>query len=351
MHARCRRALQAPISGSSLQQTRRSLFFGKWRTKAQKGDSQNVGATSTAAASEPLLQQDNLLHPLSESPVPAMRVKAERIKSLSRSPLLNASVQFECVRSGWPTHHDQAEYDSDSSQHARYWPTLKQVNEDEHDLRSGRPLAEFEGMPGTQPYEETISMANWDVFFYTRGFPSIDSDRSRRHISKLLTYPITIATVLHENSPYNTRSQRLTNEGARSLAALRQSLHPPLGGASRPHLLTSPLRPLRIIILGARAESSLPASVWEQLSHLFPNIPFHIVFVGPEVILPPKAQQRSEEESQKAVGKGIQKGLRSTTQFGVPATVNVHSHTLTLTSLQAPYEEMHEALGPFDPYR
>lgn len=279
-----------------------------------------------------------------------MRAKAQRIKQQSRSPLLNASVEFDCLKSGWPTHHDEGEYAQDGPSHARYWPTLKQVNEDEHDLRSGRHLAEFEGMPGVQPYEETVSMANWDVFFYTRGFPSIDSDRSRRHVSKLLTYPITVATVLHENSPYNTRSQRLTHEGLRSLAALRQSLHPPLGGSTRPHLLTSPLKPLRIIILGARAESSLPSTLWEQLSHLFPNIPLHIIFVGPEVILPAAPSPDSPSTSS-AVGKGVQKGLRQTTQYGVPATVNVHSHTLTLTSLKAPYEEMHDSLGPFDPYR
>lgn len=335
----------APSSSAPCRQSTRTLF-GPFRRKQQ----QQQESSSQPPKQELLLEQDNLLHPLSESPVPAMRAKSDRIKQLSRSPLLNASVQFDCVKSGWPTHHDAQEYESDSGHHARYWPTLKQVNEDEHDLRSGRTLSEFDHMPGQQPYEETISMANWDVFFYTRGFPSVDTDRSRRHLSKLLTYPITVATVLHENSPYNTRNQRVSSEGLRSLVALRQSLHPPLGGSSRPHLLTSPLKPLRIIVLGARAESSLPPAIWEQLSHLFPNIPFHIVFLGPEVILPPAREQQQARQTD-AVGKGVQKGLKRTTQFGVPATVNVHSHNLTLTSLQAPYEEMHEALGPFDPYR
>ena len=60
-------------------------------------------------------------------------------------------------------------------------------------------------------------MGTWDVFFYTRGFPSIDSDRSRRHVSKLLTFPATIGATLHENSPYSTRNQRLTAEGLRSM--------------------------------------------------------------------------------------------------------------------------------------
>jgi splicing suppressor protein 51 len=60
-------------------------------------------------------------------------------------------------------------------------------------------------------------MANWDVFFYTRSFPSMDSDRSMRHVSKLLTYPITIGSVLHESSPYK---KQVTPEGLRSLAGI-----------------------------------------------------------------------------------------------------------------------------------
>lgn len=71
---------------------------------------------------------------------------------------------------------------------------------------------------GPQGYEETISFANWDVFWYTRGFPSMDSERSRRHASKLLTYPITIGGAVHQNSGLTLRNQRVTPEGSRSLA-------------------------------------------------------------------------------------------------------------------------------------
>ena len=149
-----------------------------------------------------------------------MREKARRVReqafcpvSLSRGS--QKHVAFDCEYCGWPTHYSRAEWAADS-EHGRYWPRLREANEDEHDLRSGRELGEFT-LPGAQPYEEAISMANWDVFFYTRGFPSINSDRSRRHVSKLLTFPTTIASVLHENSPYSTRNQRLTPEGLRSL--------------------------------------------------------------------------------------------------------------------------------------
>lgn len=60
-------------------------------------------------------------------------------------------------------------------------------------------------------------MSNWDVFFYTRNFNSIETDRSRRHVSKLLTFPCTLGGVIHENSPYTKRNQRLTHEGLRSM--------------------------------------------------------------------------------------------------------------------------------------
>ena len=69
-------------------------------------------------------------------------------------------------------------------------------------------------------YDETVSFSNWDVFWYTRGFPSMDTDRMRRHASKLLTYPMTIASVLHQNSGLTLSNQRVTPEGMRSLAGM-----------------------------------------------------------------------------------------------------------------------------------
>ena len=71
---------------------------------------------------------------------------------------------------------------------------------------------------GPQDTEAAISFANWDVFWYTRGFPSMDTERSRRHASKLLTYPLTIGSVLHQHSGLTLSNQRVTPEGSRSLA-------------------------------------------------------------------------------------------------------------------------------------
>lgn len=41
---------------------------------------------------------------------------------------------------------------------------------------------------------------------------------------------------------------------------------------------------MRLFILGARAESSLPRDAWVQLAHLFPRSSFHLVFIGPEAL-------------------------------------------------------------------
>lgn len=46
----------------------------------------------------------------------------------------------------------------------------------------------------------------------------MDTERSRRHASKLLTYPLTIGSVLHQNSGLTLNNHRVTPEGSRSLA-------------------------------------------------------------------------------------------------------------------------------------
>jgi len=179
-------------------------------------------------------------------------------------------------------------------------------------------------------------MANWDVFFYTRGFNSIDSERSRRHLSKLLSYPITIASVLHENSPLTIRNQRLTKEGLRSLTALRQSLHASHNGVRQTGSPDSPSKAIRILIIGARAESTLPTDVWLQLTFLFPDMPFHLYFIGPEVTIPPLVGSPREHVHD--------------SPFNHPSSTRVVNQSLSLTSIQAKYEDIHDTLQPFDPY-
>jgi splicing suppressor protein 51 len=154
-------------------------------------------------------------------------------------------------------------------------------------------------------------------------------------VSKLLTYPITIAGVLHQNGPYTHGNGRITAQGRRSMAAVHSVLHLPPGASEE----TTPIRPqppFRIFLLGARAESTLPPHIWEQLTHIFPRTNFNIYFIGPEVGLPllekPRDRAFTEEE------------------FGVPAYTFNTSPRLRLTSIRADYQDVHEQLGPFDPY-
>lgn len=130
----------------------------------------------------------------------------------------------------------------------------------------------------------------------------MDEERSRRHASKLLTYPITIGSVLHQHSNLTLSNERLTSEGSRSLAgmshhllkariiltylvALRTTLHV-APGAPETEEATAGKPQMRIFILGARGESSLPPHVWDQLTLLFPAAQLHLFFIGPQVSLP-----------------------------------------------------------------
>lgn len=105
----------------------------------------------------------------------------------------------------------------DYEAHLEICDQLKQINEDDHDLHSGRAFPEFV-MAEDQLPEAVVNMTNWDTFMYTREFDAINDERSMRQVTKMLTYPVTIGSVLHELSPYGLKGGRLTNEGIRSLS-------------------------------------------------------------------------------------------------------------------------------------
>ncbi|KAI0063458.1 hypothetical protein BV25DRAFT_1802514 [Artomyces pyxidatus] len=351
---------------------------------------------------KPVLSQDDLFHPFSQSPFPAVRARGEAIRSLAPCPVCASShdhthahvkaqpraVAFECPDCGWPTHCSEEHWKADE-EHQKYCSRLHEVNEDEHDLRSGRRMREFE-LPGPQDTEAAISFSNWDVFWYTRNFPSMDTERSRRHASKLLTYPITIGSVIHQYSNLTLNNQRLTPEGSRSLAALRSTLHGPTGtpeteeaSADKPQM--------RIFILGARAESSLPPHVWEQMCFLFPSALFHLYFIGPQVSLPKppnaappnpsKSNATSSQSSETASEPETLTEAKPTEEekpvylpnvyepptpapivrhrrarsslelYGVPSYTVPYSPQLTITGMQANYHEVHAQFQEtFDPY-
>ena len=115
---------------------------------------------SNAKEKPPVLSQDDLFHPFSQSPFPQIRARGEAIQKLAPCPVCATercdehvhtkaqprAVKFECPDCGWPTHCSEEHWRADE-EHRKYCGRLREVNEDEHDLRSGRRLREFE-LPG-----------------------------------------------------------------------------------------------------------------------------------------------------------------------------------------------------------
>lgn len=193
----------------------------------------------------PLLLPNNLFHPFSSSPSPDIRRRAAFIKQhaycshpdhqqtrLSMNPddpqsgnavrgtQPPAHVSFECPDCGIPVSCSEEHWADDYESHLEICDTLQQINEDDHDLRSGRFFPEFE-YPGDQIEEAMVNMTNWDTFLFSREFRAINDERSLRQATRLLTYPITIGSVLHELSPYNIKKGgRLTVEGLKSLSGM-----------------------------------------------------------------------------------------------------------------------------------
>lgn len=190
-----------------------------------------------------LLRPNNLFHSFSDSPSPEIRRRAafiklhaycphpshhqtrmpvaphdpEARKAAAGSSLPPAHVRFECPDCGIPISCSEEHWADDYESHLEICDTLREINEDDHDLRSGRFFPEFE-YPGPQIEEALVNMTNWDTYLYSREFRAINEARSMRHATRLLTYPMTIGSVLHELSPYSIRKGgRLTVEGLKSL--------------------------------------------------------------------------------------------------------------------------------------
>ncbi|KAI9823100.1 MAG: hypothetical protein M1819_001513 [Sarea resinae] len=96
--------------------------------------------------------------------------------------------------------------------------------------------------------------------------------------------------------------------------------------------------PVRIFILGARAESSLPREVWAQLSYTFPLSTFHLHFIGPESMTNRDAEwplpARTPENP-----------------FGAIVEDRI-SHQLKISTFVEYYHTLHAAgtFYPYDPY-
>jgi splicing suppressor protein 51 len=123
------------------------LFGKKKRTGAFK--------TTPTPESTPVLAQDNLFNLLSQSPFNDLRERSKRIQTYALCPVSyekhheTKPVRFECPDCGYPTHASEERWiEGREEHHAEACPRLREVNEDDHDLRSGRRLSEFENMPG-----------------------------------------------------------------------------------------------------------------------------------------------------------------------------------------------------------
>lgn len=100
-------------------------------------------------------------------------------------------------------------------------------------------------------------------------------------------------------------------------------------------LKQKPFAPLRIIIVGARVESAVDGYWWHFIAKLFQTkyyYPcFHIYLVGPEVVFTKTMTADAEK-------------------YGVDAASRTMDRQMQITAIKCRYEDIHDALGPFDPY-
>lgn len=221
-----------------------------WRSSNAPSIESSKRLASSAAqpestASQPerkrVLRDDDLFHSFTNSPIPEIRLRGAYMRQHAYCPhpdhrptrmagsgtgkeasqtgnLPPAHVDFECPDCGIPVYCSKEHWMDQYDAHLEICDTLRQANEDDHDLRSGRFFPEFD-YPGPQMEEAMVNMLNWDTFLYTREFGAINSDRSMRQVTRMLTYPLTVASVLHELSPYNIRQGgRMTVEGLKSFS-------------------------------------------------------------------------------------------------------------------------------------
>lgn len=225
------------------------------------------------------LNASEKLYPWDESPYDDLRTRAAYIKTTALCPVTQKPVNFVCPYSGIPTHASEEAWADDVDYHQqKKYELLKKVNLYEHDLRSGRTFDEFV-FPGEQENDFMTNLTNWDSFFYTRDFNPMNTEFNLAAATKVLTYPITLAAVMHRLSPFMLQPKGpLTLEGLKSVSALRYTLYPPYTKETN----SFKERPMRIFIVGAKMEAMLPGFVWKQFGYLFPQNKFEIHFIGPE---------------------------------------------------------------------
>ena len=103
---------------------------------------------------------------------------------------------------------------------------------------------------------------------------------------------------------------------------------------------------MRLFVLGARAESSLPREVWYQLAHVFPRASFHLVFVGPEAMKGREAEYplpaRTAVNPFGAVVERVSYNMKISTYVD-------YFHTLHAAGAFAPYDAYFDCFVLFHP--
>lgn len=222
---------------------------GPCNSAAPTGRSAASTSTGPSVDTRAILKPDNLFHSFTNSPSPQIRQRASFIKqnafcphpdhAATRAPVSPndpearksapgsaeqsqppAHSHFECPDCGVPVYCSEGHWMDDFEAHLEICETLRQINEDDHDLQSGRVFSEF-NYPGVQDDNFVINMTNWDTLMYTREFDAVNDDRAMRQVTRMLTYPQTIASVLHELSPHSVRGKGgLTAEGLKSVSGM-----------------------------------------------------------------------------------------------------------------------------------
>lgn len=273
--------------------------------------------------------------PWDESPYADIRTRAAYIRAMAKCPVTNKPVNFVCPISGIPTHHDEQAWEDDKEYHdLKKYENLRKVNLYEHDFRSGRKFDEFV-FPGKQERDFTVSLQNWDTLFYTRDFNPMNTEFNLAAATKVLTYPMTIAAILHNLSPYGLEPNGpMTIEGLRSIAALRYTLAKQSSARNEDEVVFRE-RPIRIFMVGAKMESMLPGYVWKQFGYLFPDTKFEFHFIGPHSYFDPETKQFTSSSRPN--------GRPMISKFDEQITLLYHTKY---------FHEVYEQgdLFPFDPY-
>src|SRR5690606_5044374 len=76
-------------------------------------------------------------------------------------------VRFTCPDCGIPTYCSEAHWMEDYENHLVVCDALREANEDDHDLVSGREHDEF-NYPGAQLEDALINLTTWDTYMYSR---------------------------------------------------------------------------------------------------------------------------------------------------------------------------------------